>query len=273
MSTLLRRTSYAVVPALLAVAAGTVAARAADRPIQACVAKNGVVRVITSGRCARRVTIGERGPAGPQGPIGPAGLAGASGAAGALGPQGPAGARGPEGDTGPGGEVGPAGARGETGPQGIQGTAGPEGAAGPIGLTGPAGEPGPEGPAGPAGPQGEPGTQGEPGPQGPAGPQGPQGDRGPAGPTGSRIVVGAPATSASGAAIGTRVTATATCPAGTVLLGGGGNATSTDASGRAVLVSSYPSGSDTWTAAAIVNDAKLATGKTISVTAYAVCTL
>jgi hypothetical protein len=40
---------------------------------------------------------------------------------------------------------------------------------------------------------------------------------------------------------------------------------------RAVLVSSYPSNSTTWTAIGMVEDGNLGAGKTLSITAYALC--
>jgi hypothetical protein len=68
-------------------------------------------------------------------------------------------------------------------------------------------------------------------------------------------------------------TATATCPAGTVLLGGGAQVTTTATQKeRAVLVSSYASGPATWTAIGVVSSAALGNGQTMTVTAQAVCT-
>jgi hypothetical protein len=109
------------------------------------------------------------------------------GAVGAMGPQGEPGPPGPQGEPGP---------PGEQGPQGEQGS---------QGEPGPPGEQGPQGEAGPAGPQGVPGTQG------PAGPPGPQGEPGPPGP-GPEIVYRTQAGVFS---------ATAMCPAGYKVTGGG----------------------------------------------------
>jgi len=54
--------------------------------------------------------------------------------------------------------------------------------------------------------------------------------------------VSAAATSAVNAPVNTLTTASASCPAGTVLLGGGAQITTTAAQkSRAILVSSYPS--------------------------------
>ena len=79
------------------------------------------------------------------------------------------------------------------------------------------------------------------------------------------------ATSAVNAAVNTVTTASVTCPAGKVLLGGGAQVTTTAAQkSRAVLVSSYPSAGG-WTAVVVAN-AALGAGNTMTVTAYAVCT-
>ncbi|MCC6238306.1 MAG: hypothetical protein IT299_12155 [Dehalococcoidia bacterium] len=87
-------------------------------------------------------------------------------------------------------------------------------------------------------------------------------------------MVGKTVTSAANAAKGTTVTATAACAAGKAILGGGAQVTTTDTNNaRAVLVSSFPNTPGTWTAIAVVADANLTGGRTISVTAYALCGL
>lgn len=201
---------------------------------------------------------------GPQGMAGPAGVQGAPGNAGPAGPVGAV------------GSVGPQGTQGYVGPAGPQGIAGPAGAAGPQGPPGndgavsPAGAQGPQGNDGPAGPAGSQGIQGI------AGPAGAPGPAGPAGPAGSTRVVGATVTSAAGANTGTLTTATASCAAGKVLLGGGADVTTngTPAQGRrAVMASSYPSSTTTWTAVGVVTDSNLAAAQTLSVTAFALCSL
>ncbi len=63
-------------------------------------------------------------------------------------------------------------------------------------------------------------------------------------------------------------TASASCPAGTVMLSGGAQITSTDSIEKTQLVSSYPSSTTTWT---VVGAASVGGGKTWSLTAYALC--
>jgi hypothetical protein len=84
-------------------------------------------------------------------------------------------------------------------------------------------------------------------------------------------VTGAPVTSGAGALAGTLVTATATCAAGKVVLGGGARVTVSSGLDQLVsLRSSYPSATDTWTGVAVVTLA-LPLGTTTTVTAYALC--
>jgi hypothetical protein len=78
-------------------------------------------------------------------------------------------------------------------------------------------------------------------------------------------VVGTTATSGAIPALGTLVTATATCAVGKVLLGGGARVTG---GGGAVVKASYPSSTTTWTA---VGEVELVLLGTFSVTAYALC--
>jgi hypothetical protein len=71
-----------------------------------------------------------------------------------------------------------------------------------------------------------------------------------------------------------RTRATATCPGGKVLLGGGAQVTTTAAQkSRAALVSSYASSTTVWTAIAVVSTGALGSGNTMTVTAYALCSL
>lgn len=149
-----------------------------------------------------------------------------------------------------------------------RGPVGPQGAAGAMGTTGPQGQ------QGNTGPQGSQGATGAAGPAGPAGATGATGATGAAGPAGSQLVTGTPVTSAPAAARQTLITATATCPVGKVLLGGGARITTTATQkDRAELVSSYPSAADTWTAIGVVAIAALPATQTMTVTAYALCSL
>ena len=100
-----------VVPAALATAAAT---RVHDDAINACVKKDGKLRVVGSvGACRKNeqsLSWNVQGPAGEAGPPG------------AAGPAGPAGPPGPAGAAGPPGAAGPAGATGAAGPPGPAGT-------------------------------------------------------------------------------------------------------------------------------------------------------
>jgi hypothetical protein len=73
------------------------------------------------------------------------------------------------------------------------------------------------------------------------------------------------------------VTATASCPAGSLRLGGGAAAWSsrTDGDLRVVLVDSYPSGTSGWAATAQASGSinqPTSSNKILRVTAYVVCT-
>jgi hypothetical protein len=87
-------------------------------------------------------------------------------------------------------------------------------------------------------------------------------------------VVGAPATSAANAPRNTVVTVTASCPGSKMLLGGGGLVTTTAAAKERVhLQASYPSSVGTWTATGVVGIGALGAGQTMTVMAYALCSL
>lgn len=99
--------------------------------------------------------------------------------------------------------------------------------------------------------------------------------------TGSTITIGTTQSSAAAAANGTTVTATVSCPAGKILLGGGGTVvTSTGTnSGKVAIQRSYPSAATTWTVIGVVTHDSgaggslnnLGAGVTMDVTAYVVC--
>jgi collagen triple helix repeat protein len=236
---------------VVGVTTGTAGVSAVAQLITGSQIKDGTVEsrdiengTIKSADLAPGLTRSLRGPRGLRGPAGAAGVQGASG------PAGPTGAAGPQGATGP---TGPTGAKGDPG-AGVHVTGSvADAAALPAGAaTGDAyitlddghlhvwdgsawvdtgAVRGPEGPAGPQGTQG---------PQGPQGPQGTQGPAGPSGVLGYEIVVGTPVAIASGAF----ATATVTCPAGKVALGGGGRT----GAGAPDLVDSYPNaGGGGWT--------------------------
>ncbi|TYB42718.1 hypothetical protein FXF69_28440 [Actinomadura chibensis] len=137
----------------------------------------------------------------------------------------------------------------------------PPGKPGPPGPTGPAGATGPTGPRGHAGATGPTGPEGPAGATGPAGQEGPTGATGPAGPTRPTQIVRETHALAPGLNTGT-----ATCPAGTVITGGG---VVTPLGGNALTVQQYesfPSSESTWTVS--FNNSPGTAG---SYTVYAVC--
>jgi collagen triple helix repeat protein len=250
----------AVSAGILAVAGGVAYAtipNSATAVISGCYGKTtGLLRVI-DGQAGKKCTSlevpiswnqkGLPGVAGGQGPQGPQGDTGAEG------PQGP------QGEPGPAGPGGPQGLKGDTGPAGPAGSGvvwrgsydasnayaendavSREGSSYVAKTTVPTGCPPPgqlcsddyappnaaywsvlaqKGQSGPAGAQG---PRGDVGTAGPAGPQGPKGDTGPAGPvgSGSLTVTRGPVESTALGVFGDDV-ATSTCPAGTVVVGGG----------------------------------------------------
>jgi hypothetical protein len=175
------------------------------------------------------------------------------------------------------------------------------GSRGPEGPAGPRGFPGPTGPQGPVGPAGAAGAKGLTGPPGPAGPAGPAGPKGTSGIASSSVVQGTAVSSIADPTAGTVTSATASCPSGRVLLGGGGQVsegepgvagskaasrttTTTAASSTAVtgaadavtsgtgvaLLSSYPTSTRTWRAIGVVTG-PLTSGMAMSVQAYVIC--
>jgi hypothetical protein len=81
------------------------------------------------------------------------------------------------------------------------------------------------------------------------------------------------ATSDVSAPLGTIITATATCPPGTKILGGGisGAVSIANQQSRVAARANFPSGPDQWTGAAIVTSGLV--GATASINVYAVCTV
>ena len=207
---------------------------------------------------------GPSGPAGPAGVTGAAGARGVDGATGPAGPAGPAGPIGPEGPMGPmgpAGPVGPSGATGATGAAGAVGPMGPEGRVGPVGPAGPAGAAGATGAMGPAGPAGPAGAAGA------AGPMGPMGPMGPAGVSGLQVVSAYAFPVPTNVAAFASATATATCPAGKVAIGGG-----FEGSGDAwfmYLYASYPSAPNAWTVS--LKNRDTSAKNSVQVRVYAVC--
>ena len=124
---------------------------------------------------------------------------------------------------GPVGPAGPQGAQGLQGPQGVQGLVGPQGPAGP------AGERGATGATGPSGPQGSRGSTGKTGAAGTI--------------AGSTIVAASLVKSPVDPALGTTLTAAASCPSGQVVLGGGGRvATATPKAATSAAVKAAETG-------------------------------
>jgi hypothetical protein len=133
------------------------------------------------------------------------------------------------------------------------------------------------GPAGPPGPQGAQGVQGPVGAQGPAGPLGPKGAQGVEGPAGTvtaaTMISGAPLSSAADPSVGTTLVSTVSCPAGKLLLGGGGQATSTGTGTTGLstqIQSSYPLANNAWRVVAVVSG-PLSPGSALELRGYAIC--
>jgi hypothetical protein len=253
---------------------------------------SGLVPDLTSSFWDLLTQVSGVGPTGPAGPVGPAGVTGATG------PTGPTGATG---GTGPAGPTGATGATGATGPIGPQGPAGPTGPIGPQGLTWKQtwnagtsyslndsvffngssyisladGNTGNQPASSPSDwslltQQGSIGATGATGSVGATGPTGPPGPAGAPGPSGSTLVTGTPVSSVTNPPVRTQITATASCAAGKVVLGGGARVTATTQVERVTLTSSYPSNTTTWSAIGTVTS-NMNQGNTFTVTAYALC--
>jgi hypothetical protein len=124
----------------------------------------------------------------------------------------------------------------------------------------------PAGARGPAGPQGVAGADGAPGEQGPQGPEGPAGPQGPQGAPGLSGVVTVYADNFSNV-VRLEASATATCPSGKRVIGGGAEVVSPFPERKTGLVKSRPDGSTGWTATGRTYES--ATGVNLSV--YAIC--
>ena len=122
---------------------------------------------------------------------------------------------------------------------------------------------GPQGPQGPAGSRGPAGADGQTGPAGPAGPQGSQGPQGPAGPT-QTLSVQQVLSVAVGIQPGQAGTASAQCPTGTIVTGGG-----FDLVGTAVVTTSAPGSGNDWF---VVVSVPSTSPGSVALTAYALCT-
>jgi len=246
---------------------------------------------------------GAVGPKGATGAVGPKGAKGATGAVGPKGAKGATGAVGPKGAKGATGAVGPKGARGATGAQGAVGAQGATGANGAQGATGANGAQGATGANGVQGATGANGAQGATGANGAQGATGANGVQGATGANGAQGATGANgATGASGAMGYQRVTgptsaddanaktATADCPSGKKVIGGGyvisGTAPGGLIASTPVVLDSRAIDDDTWAVDTtnstdllaglnILNTLGLLNGllgdKTYAVTAYAVC--
>lgn len=122
------------------------------------------------------------------------------------------------------------------------------GPTGPAGVTGPAGSTGPQGPAGNAGAAGTPGTL-----------------------KATEVVSPTAVSSAPDPAVGTGLEATTSCPAGTVLFGGGADVTVAGGTDPHVaLRSSYPLTTTAWRTVAVVTK-PLAAGQTMTMKPYVLC--
>lgn len=137
-------------------------------------------------------------------------------------------------------------AKGATGPAGAPGAAGPQGPAGPSGSPGTKGEQGLPGQPGEQGLPGQPGERGLPGLQGPLGAPGAKGEQGSPGISEYQVVDGSFENSSQTGINEAR--ASATCPAGKSVIGGGNSTAGSDAD--VYIVSSAPNGTAEWEAVA-----------------------
>jgi Collagen triple helix repeat (20 copies) len=145
-------------------------------------------------------------------------------------------------------QTGAQGPAGPQGAQGLQGVQGPQGTQGIPGVTGAQGAVGPRGPVGATGRQGLAGAAGQPGIQGARGAQGPSGTIASSTPVSAPVVV-----SSIDPPVGSAISATASCPAGQVLLAGGAQITGPpDVQRNVMLRASYPTIDGAWRTVAVV---------------------
>lgn len=163
-------------------------------------------------------------------------------------------------------------------PDAVAGPQGPPGAQGATGVQGIQGVAGAQGPAGPTGPAGAKGATGLTGREGPVGPSGATGARGSAGATGASGTIaasiplsGTPVLSQVDPPVGTAVTASAVCPLGDIVLGGGALVSAPGTAAKDVaLRSSLPTNTNGWRATGTVI-ASLPAGEQMSVRPYVLC--
>jgi hypothetical protein len=145
---------------------------------------------------------------------------------------------------------------------------------------GPKGDTGPQGPAGPTGPKGDDGKgtkgdKGNTGPAGPAGPKGPAGAPGSAGSVNGYEVVAVDATTSVDVTAGSfDLIYTSHCPAGKVVVGGGGFAEYVDDSEpRPSVESTNPLNDQTGWAVVFQTANGAAFTKGITTRVYAICAI
>ena len=266
--------ALAVVLVGAGVASGTIGA-SKPNVYWACVPKDGRIKLVYPGsKCKKGERFIKWNQTGPQSAtVVKEGLQGLKGDGGAQGEAGAAGAKGTDGAPGTQGAKGEKGDKGDKGDKGENGAAGPKGDAGAAGAKGTDGAPGPQGGKGDKGDTGDRGANGTngvngtDGPVGPQGPEGPKGDKGEAGPSAAGSAKPVIALSQLQGGEDTK-SATATCPSGTVVIGGGYDIDVESGKGTDItVVTNRPAGTDSWTVTA---SDKNSSGDW-SISAHAVC--
>lgn len=136
-----------------------------------------------------------------------------------------------------------------------------------VGPTGPRGATGATGPQGPTGAKGATGATGARGPRGATGPAGPAGTL-----LGATVVKPAAKSTAPDPNRGAVLADRLTCPAGTVLMGGGAEVSANGivADRNVELRTSFPINSTTWQVVAMTT-AQLGAGKVMTLQPYVMC--